>query len=94
MIQFQNMSNMYIKQDIEMVCILFLLTAATVDDAVSGDDSTVSSISAASLSSECKHKNVPRCFNKSKVRFCVLGCWGGEMRSLQTDITYGVNTEN
>lgn len=65
-----------------------------MNGAVSHGDNTVSSISASSLSSECKHKDGPRCFSKSKVRFCVPGCWGGEMRSLQTDITYGLITSN
>jgi len=65
-----------------------------VDDALSGGDSTVSSISATSLSSVCKHRDGPRCFSKSKVRLYVPGCCGKEMRSLQTDIPYGVNTEN
>jgi len=65
-----------------------------VDDALSGGDSTVSSISATSLSSVCKHRDGPRCFSKLKVRFYVPGCFGKEMRSLQTDIPYVVNTEN
>ena len=65
-----------------------------MDGAVSGGDSTVLPISATSLTSVCRLKEGPRCFSKSKVRFCVPGCWGGEMRSLRTDITYGVNTEN
>jgi len=65
-----------------------------VDGAVSGGDSTISSISATSLISVRKHNDGPRCFSKSKVRFYVPGCWGGEVKSLQTDITLGVNTEN
>jgi len=65
-----------------------------VDDALSGFDNTVSLISATSLSSVRKHRDGPRCFSKSKVRFYVPGCCGKEMRSLQTDIPYGVNTEN
>ena len=53
----------------------------------------MSSISTTSLTSDCKHKYEP-CFSKPKAKFYVPGCWGNEMRSLQTDITYGVNPEN
>ena len=59
-----------------------------------GADSTMLSKWATSLTSECKHKDEPRCFSKSKVRFNIPGCCGRKMRSLQTCITYGVNTEN
>ena len=65
-----------------------------MNDALSGGDSTESSISATSLSSVCKHRDEPRCFSKSKVRFYLPGCCGKEMRSLETDIPCGVNTEN
>jgi len=64
-----------------------------VDGAVSGGDSTVSSISPRSFTSEYEHKDRPRCFSKSKVRFYLPGCWGREMSSPQTHIIYGVNTE-
>jgi hypothetical protein len=65
-----------------------------VDFAVSGGDSTILSKLATSLTSDCKHKDGPGCFSKSKVRFNIPGCCGREMRSIQTCITYGVNTEN
>jgi hypothetical protein len=65
-----------------------------VDDAVSDGDNTVTSGSATNLTSECKHKDGPRCLRKSKAGFCVPGCWGKEMTSLQTVNTYDVNTEN
>jgi hypothetical protein len=82
-----------LKQDIHNICILFLQRAATVDDAVNCGDSTVSSISTANLTSECKRKDWLRCVSNSKARSYVPVYWGGEIRSLQTDIMYGVNTE-
>lgn len=75
------------KQDTEMVCYFFLQTSAKVDDAVSDGDVTVSSIAATDSAPECKYRDEPRCFWKSKARFCVPGSWGKEMRSLQTHST-------
>jgi hypothetical protein len=62
-----------------------------VDDAVSDDNNTVTSISATNLTPECKNKDGPRCLRNSKARFCVSGCWGKEMTSLQTFNTYDVD---
>jgi hypothetical protein len=62
-----------------------------VVDAVSDGVNTVTSISATNLTSECKHKDEPRCLRKSKARFCVPGCWGKEITSLQTLNTYDVD---
>ena len=66
-----------------------------MDDAVSDGDNTVTSISATNLTSQCKHKDGPRCLRNSKARFCVSGCWGKEMTSFKTlniyDVDEGMN---
>ena len=64
-----------------------------MDVFVSGFDSTLS-ISATNWTCEFEHKDVPKCFFKSKTSFNIPGYCGSEMISLQTDITYVVNTEN